>query len=220
MANWHHRGKTFEEKPVTGKVTEYDGTKYIIEYDDKRTETLPEYSVTDIRKKNADWFPNGTFIVKPTPDFLNLAGTTVYNEMTERYNINYWFVREGLTCQEVLELLETRDNANDERVSKTRDNADDAMTVSDDDHEHDNSLPANQKVRNKNESTKTATIRRRQQDNGTAFVIDEDKCYGIDVNMNIKDFTNKCSNVKLHLNDGTIVLKVEVDQEENYDLDI
>ena len=63
--------------------------------------------------------------------------------MTERYNINYWFVREGLTCQEVLELLETRDNANDERVSKTRDNADDAMTVSDDDHEHDNSVPAN-----------------------------------------------------------------------------
>ena len=59
-------------------------------------------------------------------------------------------------------------------------------------------------------------MRRRQQDNGTAFVIDEDKCYGIDVNMNVKDFTNKHSNVKLHLNDGSIILevKVEVDQEE------
>ena len=43
--------KTFEEKLVTGKVTEYDGPMYIIEYDDKQTETLPEYSVTDIRKK-------------------------------------------------------------------------------------------------------------------------------------------------------------------------
>ena len=59
-------------------------------------------------------------------------------------------------------------------------------------------------------------MRRRQQDNGTAFVIDEDKCYGIDVNMNVKDFTNKHSNVKLHSNDGSIILKVkvEVDQEE------
>ena len=59
----------------------------------------------------------------------------------------------------------------------------------------------------------------RQQDNGTALVVDEDKCYGIDVPMNVKDFTNKYSNAKLHLNDGTIVLKVkvEVDQEEEED---
>ena len=43
--------KKFQGKPVTGKVTEYDGTMYIIEYDDKQTETLPEWTVTDIRKK-------------------------------------------------------------------------------------------------------------------------------------------------------------------------
>ena len=58
-------------------------------YDDKQTEKLPERIVNEIRKKNADKFPDGTFILKQTPDFLNISGATVYNAMTERYNINY-----------------------------------------------------------------------------------------------------------------------------------
>ena len=218
MANWHHRGKKFQGKLVTGKVTEYVGSRYRIVYDDKQTETLPEYSVTDIRKKNADKFPDGTFIVKQTPDFLNLSGTTVYNEMTERYNINYQFVREGLTHQEVLKLLETRDNANDESVLKTRDNADDAKTVSDDDHEHDNRLLANQQELNKTNANKMTNMDSEQQYNGTVVVVDQDKCdYGINVSMNIKDFIKEYSNVKLHLNDFTIVFKAD---EKNVNVEI
>ena len=188
--------KKFARHLVTGKVTGYDRNMYTIVYDNEKTEQLPERSVSSYRKKNADEFPDGTFVIKQCSGELNISGTTVYHQEKDNnqkddkpYSINYHSVHTCFTHEEVLKLLETADNPNDPN------NPTNPHKISDDDHKDDSSDLSNQEAVNNTIANETKTTASKQK--GTGIPDDKDKCCGFDKAMHVKDFMKKYSKVKV-----------------------
>ena len=207
MANWHHCGKKFGRHSVTGKVTGYDWHMYTIEFDNQKTELLPERSVSGYRKKNADKFPDGTFIIKQCSGELNISGTTVYHQEKDNnqkddkpYSINYHSVHTCFTREQVLKLLETAENPNDPN-NPTKPNE----SRNDDNKDGSSDLSDQEAVKITAKETKTTA----SKEQGRGVPDDEYKCCAFDKFMRVKEFMKKYSKAKVVLIDGVIYFAVD-----------
>ena len=199
--------KKFARHLVTGKVTGFDRNMYTIVYDNEKTEQLPERSVSSYRKKNADEFPDGTFVIKQCSGELNISGKTVYHKEKDNnqkddkpYSIKYHSVHTGFTREQVLKLLETAENPNDPN-NPTKPNE----SRNDDNKDGSSDLSDQEAVKITAKETKTTA----SKEQGRGVPDDEYKCCAFDKFMHVKEFMKKYSKAKVVLIDGVIYFAVD-----------